>query len=68
MVGLLAQLNQLGSLFAGVVGNGPLSAILVALGAIFVFGSILFVAYLGVGAFLSLFIPARSGQTHRPGA
>lgn len=58
MATLLAQLTELGTLFAGVAGADPLSAILLLLGAVITAGSAGFVGLLALGAVLDLFTPA----------
>lgn len=68
MATLGSQLSELANLFSGVAGVDPLSALLLALGAVLVVGSSAVLGYLALGAAVDLVIPDRVGQSRRPGA
>lgn len=65
MASVVTQMTELGSYFSGVATADPISAVLVALGAILTLGSMAFVGYLTAGAVLDLIVPDRIGRTHR---
>lgn len=68
MTSQLSGLTELGSTFGGIAAVDPLSAFLLALGAVITLGSITFFGYLTLGAAVDLVIPDRIGRTRRPGA
>ena len=68
MASVVTQLTELGAYFSGVATADPVSAVLVALGAVLTLGSVAFVGYLAAGAVLDLIVPDRIGRTHRRGA
>jgi len=68
MASLLLQAAGLGSLFGSVAARDPISAILLALGAILTLGAIVVLGYLALGAAVRLVAPDRVGRVHRPGA
>lgn len=52
--------------FAGVAAHDPLSAVLLAIGALIVLGTVGFVGYLLLGAVAELLNPTSSGEPRRP--
>lgn len=57
MQSLLAQLTELGNLFAGIATTDPVSTLLLLLGAVITVGSAGFFGLLALGAALDLFTP-----------
>jgi hypothetical protein len=53
--------------FAGVAAHDPLSAVLMAIGALIVFGTVGYVGYLVLGAVADLLNPSSGGEPRQPG-
>jgi hypothetical protein len=62
MVNIVQNLIDMVTLFGDVVSNGPIEAVLVLLGALFVGVSSLVMAYLTAGAVVDFLIPENVGQ------
>lgn len=60
MQSLLAQLTEIGALFAGVAATDPVSALLLLLGAVLTGGSAAALGLLALGAALDLVAPTPS--------
>ena len=63
---LLNSIVDMPGKFVDVATHDPISAILVAFGALFVGGAVLAGAYLGLGAVVDLVRPSRPGAVHQP--
>jgi len=63
MVSILENLTQMVDLFGNVATSGPLSAVLVAMGALLVIGPSALLGYLAAGALVDLVIPDSLGRS-----
>lgn len=53
--------------FASVAAHDPLSAVLLAIGALIVFGTVGFVGYLLLGVLAEILTPTPGGEPRQPG-
>ena len=66
-VRLIESIIDMPAKFAPAVTQDPISAILVALGGLFVFAASAVFGVLTLGAAIDLILPDSEGTTHRPG-
>jgi len=64
---LFESILRLPGEFAGVATHDPLSAVLLAIGALIVLGTVGFVGYLLLGAVAELLNPVGGGEPRQPG-
>jgi hypothetical protein len=63
MVSIIENVTEMVDLFANVATIGPVSAVLLAIGALLVIGSSAVIGYLAAGAFVDLLIPESLGRS-----
>lgn len=64
---LFESILRLPGEFAGVAAHDPLSAVLLAVGALIVLGTVGFVGYLLLGVVAELLTPTPGGEPRQPG-